>query len=47
MKRVLAVVFAALAVSAMAMSGIASAKECKQGKILDPDTGKCVVDKGS
>jgi hypothetical protein len=45
------VAFSILAVSipgaSLAIADEAEAKVCKSGKILDPDTGKCVTPRGS
>ena len=47
MKRVLTLVLSTLAYASVALAAPAFAKECKDGKVYDPDTGKCVTEKGS
>lgn len=39
--------FAVISTATLATAGEADAKVCKAGKILDPDTGKCVTPRGS
>jgi hypothetical protein len=43
----LSVLTLTLPVANLARADEADAKVCKSGKILDPDTGKCVTPRGS
>ena len=41
------VIVALAALGATSFTPNAEAKTCKAGKVLDPDTGKCVTKRGS
>ena len=44
----IASIMVAVALTApLSQAGDAEAKPCKAGKVLDPDTGKCVTPRGS
>lgn len=46
MKSLLALAVTALVAASLAMSAEAG-KKCKEGKVFNPKTGKCVTDRGS
>jgi hypothetical protein len=43
----LSILAVSIPVASVAKADEAEAKVCKTGKILDPDTGKCVTPRGS
>jgi hypothetical protein len=47
MARILVALLALLAFSALSLEVSAQTKKCPEGKVYDPDTGKCVTPRGS
>ncbi len=46
MKSLLALAIAALVAVSLTVP-VEAGKKCKEGKVFNPDTGKCVTDRGS
>jgi len=47
MARTLVALLATLAVATLSLDASAQTKKCPQGKVYNPDTGKCVTPRGS
>lgn len=47
MPKLILALLASLAIAAMSAPLMAQAKKCPEGKVYNPDTGKCVTPRGS
>jgi hypothetical protein len=47
MAKILVALLATLAFAASTLEVAAQTKKCAEGKVYDPDTGKCVTPRGS
>jgi hypothetical protein len=47
MAKILVALLATLAFAALSLDASAQTRKCPEGKVYDPDTGKCVTPRGS